>query len=96
MVSIKNIANTNKLETEGSRKGRINPKVTQVELGLLLDVLGKATQPVDDSQVYHQFCREDGASSHRFCFLSTAKIGSRPTDSSQIDDERVKFQGSDT
>jgi len=89
-------ATTGRLETEGSRKGRINPKVNQVELGFLLGILGKDTQPVDDSQVYHQFCQEDGASSCRLCFNSTAKIGSRPADSSQIDVERVRLQGADS
>ena len=46
--------------------------------------------------MYHQFCREDGASSRQFCFLSSAKVGSRPTDSSQTDAECVRFQGVDT
>jgi len=32
-----------RLEIEGSRKGRSNPRVNQVELGLLLGILGKAT-----------------------------------------------------
>jgi len=45
---------------------------------------------------YYQFCREDGASAHRLCFLSSAKIGSQPADSSQIDAECVRFQGADT
>jgi len=85
-----------RLEIEGSRKGRINPKVNQVELGFLPSILGKATQRVYDSQVYHQFCREDGASSCRFCFHRTAKIGSLPADSSQTDAERMRLQGADS
>lgn len=89
-------ATASRLETKGSRKSKINPNVNQVELGLLLDVLGKATQPVDDSQVYHQFCQEDSASSCRFCFRNTAKIRSRTTDSSQTDAEHVRLQGADT
>ena len=84
------------METKGSRKGRINSKVNQVEFGFLLDVLGKATQPVHDSQVYHQFCREDGIRSCQLCFHNTAKIGSWPADSSQTNFERVRFQGAET
>jgi len=50
---------------------------------------------VDDSQVHYQFSRKDGASSYRFYFLSSAKIGSRPADSSQTDAACVRFQGPD-
>ena len=32
-----------RLETEGPRKGTSNPRVNQVELGLILGILGKAT-----------------------------------------------------
>jgi len=87
---------TNRLETEGSRKGRINPKINQVELGFLLGILGKTTQPVHDSQEDHQFYREYGTISSKLCFHSTTKIGSRPTNSSQTNAERVLFQGSYT
>ena len=46
--------------------------------------------------MHHQFCREDGTSSCRLCFNSTAKIGSRPADSSQTDAACVRFHGPDT
>jgi len=83
-------------ETEGSRKGRINPKVNQVELGFLLGVLGKTTLPVHDSQMCDQFYRENGASSYRFHFHRTTKIRSQPANSPQANAERLRLQGVDT
>ena len=43
--------------------------------------------------MYHQFGRKDGASSCRFSFLGSAKIESRPPNSSQIDAACVEFHG---
>ena len=46
--------------------------------------------------MYHQFGQNDGASSCRFYFLSSAKIGNRQADSSQTDAACVRFQGPNT
>jgi len=90
------MTSTNKLETKGLRKDRVNQKVNQVELAFLLDVLGKTTQPVHHSQMCHQFYREHGASSYQFCFRRTAKVESRPANSPQENVERLRLQGTDT
>ncbi len=75
------------MEAEGVGKGKNDPSIEHVKLGVLLGILGQATQSMDDCEMHHKLSRESSANSHRFCFRSLAKRRSGPTDSSQVHDE---------
>ena len=79
------------MEAEGAGKGKSDPSIEQVKLGVLLGILSQATQSMDDCEMHHKLSRESSASSHRFCFRSPAQRRSRPTDSSQVHDEHLQF-----
>ena len=79
------------METEGAGKGKSDPGIEQVELGVLLGILSQAIQSMDDCEMHHKLSRESSASSHRLRFRSPAQRRGRPIDSSQIHDEHLQF-----
>lgn len=79
------------METEGAGKGKSDPGIEQVELGVLWGILSHATRSMDECEMHHKLSRESSANSHRFRFRSRAQRRSRPTDSSQIHDEHLQF-----
>ena len=79
------------MEAESAGKGESNPSIKQVELGMLLDILGQAAQSMDDGEIHHKRGRKSSASSHRFCFRSPAHCRSQPADSPQAHDEHLQL-----
>ena len=77
------------MEAEGAGKGKSDPGIEQVKLGVLLGILGQATQSMDDYEMHHKRSRKSSASSHRFYFHSPAQRRSQPPDSSQAHDEHL-------
>ena len=77
------------MEAEGAGKGKSDPGIEQVELGVLLGILSQATQSMDDCEMHHKRSQKSSARSHRFCFRSPAQRRSQPADSSQAHDEHL-------